>query len=117
LKCINHNKIFIKVRVLNYAENIERGPKSLVFSDFPGKVQKSDFPTKRSHFHKKGFQFVTIKKNHFLANFFEVRNFGHAFLCPFLPFPKKFWKTWIFVFFELCKYGIRIIVFHRQYKY
>jgi hypothetical protein len=50
LVCINDAKIFIKVRVLNYAENIERGPKSPVFPDFPKKMQKSDFPTKRSHF-------------------------------------------------------------------
>jgi hypothetical protein len=46
------NKVVLKSRVLNYAENIERGPKILVFSDFPGNVQKSDFPTKRSHFRK-----------------------------------------------------------------
>jgi len=46
------NKVDLKSRVLNYAENIERGPKSLVFLDFPEKMQKSGFPTKRSHFRK-----------------------------------------------------------------
>ena len=47
-----HNKVDLKSRVLNYAENIERGPKSPEFSDFPEKMQKSDFPTKRSRFQK-----------------------------------------------------------------
>jgi hypothetical protein len=48
----SHNKVDLKSRVLNYAENIERGQKSPFFLDFPEKMQKSDFPTKRSHFRK-----------------------------------------------------------------
>ena len=48
----SHNKVDLKSRVLNYAENIERGQKSPDFRDFPEKMQKSDFPTKRSHFRK-----------------------------------------------------------------
>jgi hypothetical protein len=50
------------------------------------KVRKSDFPRKRSHFRKKDFRFVSIKKNSFLANYFgELKN-GHTFYV-------HFWKT------------------------
>ena len=59
-----------------------------IFADFWRKVRKSDFPTKRSHFRKKVFLFVSIRKNFFLANFFGESNFGHTFLCPFSGIPK-----------------------------
>jgi hypothetical protein len=41
-----------------------------VFFGFWEKCQKSDFPRKRSHFRKKGLEFVTIKKNFFFPKLF-----------------------------------------------
>jgi hypothetical protein len=71
---------------------------------FAKKVQKSDFPRKRSQNLKKSFQFVTIKKNFFFGNFFADLNFGHTFLCPFFTFAKTFPKKWIFGFFVFFVY-------------
>jgi hypothetical protein len=48
----SRNKVDLKSRVLNYAENIEREPKGPIFPDFCENMQKSDFPTKRSRFRK-----------------------------------------------------------------
>ena len=44
---------------------LERDQKGLFFWGFAKKVQKSDFPRKRSYFLKKVFWFVTIKKTFF----------------------------------------------------
>lgn len=71
------------------------------FSNFFKKCKKSDFPRKRSNFHKKVFQFVTIKKIFFFAKLFLGFRFWTFLLekkCPFSTFAKTFPKKWFFVF-------------------
>ena len=60
------------------------------------KVQKSDFPRKRSHFQKKDLEFVTTeKKNPFLQNYFEDPGNGH-FKMSKIDMAKIVLRKWIF---------------------
>ena len=63
-------------------------------------MRKSDFPTKRSHFRKKVFLFVSIRKNFFLANFFGESNFGHTFHVHFRESQNSFGKVDFFDFWK-----------------
>jgi hypothetical protein len=54
------------------------------------KVQKSDFPRKRSHFRKKDFGFVTTRKKfHFSKTILRILKMD-ILKCPKSTWPKKF---------------------------
>jgi len=67
-------------------------------SGFAKKVQKSDFPTKLSHFQKKSFQFVTIKKKFFFAKLFLGFQFW-TFIFVHFQDPQKSFGNMDFMYF------------------